>query len=186
MKKRQQTQKKCSAQEIRQSQINKRANRKKKKSLYRSSIYNKHVVFFMTLCDALVISLFLILYSATLEQAFCSISNQMVSKRKKEIKSGRKTCDIRSYFAYNLVTFLFVLGNWNLPRLRAWHEAHSFESFFSSDFALRWERKKMWREQQRILCLFVIIPIVGFVSPKFVPNNQMRQLYAQIYILFNC
>lgn len=32
----------------------------------------------------------------------------------REIKSGRKTCDIRSYFAYNLVTFLFVLGNLDL------------------------------------------------------------------------
>lgn len=55
----------------------------------------------------------------------------------REIKSGRKTCDIRSYFAYNLVTFLFVLGNLDLFFLFFWlSDAHFVGCiFFSSPFA---------------------------------------------------
>lgn len=64
----------------------------------------------------------------------------------REIKSGRKTCDIRSYFAYNLVTFLFVLGNLDLFLFFVFllSDAHFVGCIFSFAFCLLFEW--LWTE----------------------------------------
>lgn len=167
---------------------------KEKKFVHRSSIYNKHVVFFMTLCDALVISLlcfnFIQWHSRAVASCYkiiwnafarivCSNKKSQEREREREKNTdGTRSNRVEKHVIFALILhiisshFCFVLGNLDLFRLMA----RSTYFCISKWVFFCW----LWWSP------VFIITIVVFLSPKFVStNNQMRQLYNKIYILFN-
>lgn len=140
-----------------------RVERKKIAHIDRQFITNTlFLVFHDTMLESLVISLCCVFWlyfewhSLLQLELELTLSLYVTAARVSagEIKSGRKTCDIRSYFAYNLVTFLSYLEIW-IYSVWCTFLCDLFLVCISSDCASRTN-------------VLFIITIVVFPLPKFV------------------